>query len=561
MRILRALYRSVFLIILLLLMLTGICLAQEYKDVTVTGTSEITGGNEEGAKKLAVRDALRNAVEMGVGVVIQSKTDVKDFEVIKDEIKSNAEGFVKEYDILKEGAKGGRYSVTMRAKVMTERISEAFKKRLDKASAALGQPSITFVLTTWRKIGEKGASTTKTEQVDVNAKRRDQTQIEGSVEEKLSTDSKYSASEKQAGQEKYDVSTTEKANAKYKVSASEKEKASVKASGRASATEDSATLSGDAQVSTQYEGKAKVGYEGSSSESGKASYESSQKVSGEAKTTDSASYGIKGKMDKTQSVDASSKVTKTTSSAYRLSEIEWKKYPDMTIIDSFNQEFKEKGFDLKATDEARKTALSASLAQTEIDVFDREQVRRKAEKEGANFVARGEVQIIDYQISESTGNHEVRSKVGIEIIDVNSGDIVSAYSNTTKASSRSREDADAQSIKSIAVLAARALAGQTLQTWEKRASTGQYFTIEVRNISNIRKQQRPLLKALESIASIRQHTNPSQNVLLMEVSYKGNKAKLGEAIIDKIENVPGFSANEFEGPIIEGGKIVFKFMK
>ena len=464
----RFLYGAIIATSLLMLVsvLPNVCWAQEYKEITVSGTADIVGGNEDQAKKSAVRDALRTAVEMGVGVVIQSSTEVKDFEVIKDEIKSNAEGYVKEYDIIKEGTKSGKYNVSVRAKVLTEKINEAFKKRLGKAAQALGNPSITFVLTTWKKIGEKGGVESKIVQVDVSAKRRNQAQIDGSIDEKTSA-------------------------------------------------------------------------------------------------SQSNSYAVKGAVDSSKAVDASMKVTKSSASAMRLSEIEWKKFPDMTIIDSFGQEFKEKGFDLMAADEARKIAQAESLASSSIDVFDREQVRRKAEKEGANFVARGEVQIIDYQISESTGKPVVRSKVGVEIIDVNSGDIVGVYSNTTNATSASREEAEAQAIKKIAILAAKALAGQTVDTWEKRSALGQFYTIEVRNITNTRQQQRLLIKAIESVAAIRQQTNPSNKVLLMQVSFKGAKNKLGDAILDKLESdkTPGFSSEEFDGPKIEEGKIVFIFTK
>jgi hypothetical protein len=329
------------------------------------------------------------------------------------------------------------------------------------------------------------------------------------------------------------------------------------------ATDDSAEVSGEAEAGRSYEGQAKADYKGSYSGHGRATYEGSSSKSGEASASQSSSYKVKGAVDTSKAVDASVKVTKYSSSAMRLSESEWKKFPDMTVIDSFNQEFKEKNFDLMASDEATRIAMAESLSGTTVDIFDREQVRKKAEKEGANFVARGEVQIIDYRISDSTGRPVVTSKVGVQIIDVNSGDIVSSYSNTTSATNASREEAEAQAIKKIAVLAARTLANQTLETWEKRGSVGQFYTIEVRNITNSRKQQRPLIKAIESVASIRQQTNPAANILLVQVSFKGAKNKLGDAILDKLENekTPGFSSDEFDGPKIEGGKIVFTFTK
>ena len=49
----------------------------------------------------------------------------------------------------------------------------------------------------------------------------------------------------------------------------------------------------------------------------------------------------------------------------------------------------------------------------------------------------------------------------------------------------------------------------------------------------------------------------------MQVSFKGAKNKLGDAILDKLEGdkTPGFSAAEFDGPKIDEGKIVFTFTK
>ncbi len=561
----RFLYGTIITIYLLILFsaLPNICWSQEYKEITVSGTSDIIGGNEDQAKKMAVKEALRTAVEMGVGVVIQSSTEVKDFALIKDEIKSDAEGYVKEYDIIKEAAKNGRYNVTLKAKVLTEKINEAFKKRLGKAAQVLGHPSITFVLTTWKKIGEKGAFESKTVQVDVAAKSRSQEQIDGSIDEKASADGKYSARADVKSSESINVSAKERASAEHSGSSNEKGKASARGSFYDKSTDDSRQAGGEIEASQSYDGRAKADYKGSYDGKGSTAYKGSASGSGEASATLSNSYKVKGSVDSSSAVDASMKVTQSKASSMRLSETEWKKYSDMTIIDSFNQEFKEKGFDLMATDEARKIAQTESLASTSIDVFDREQVRKKAEKEGANFVARGEVQIIDYQISESTGNTIVRSKVGIEIIDVNSGDIVGVYSNTTKATSASREEAEAQAIKKIAVLAAKTLASQTVDTWEKRGTLGQFYTIEARNITNIRKQQRPLIKAIESVATIRQQTNPAEKILLIQVSYKGNKNKLGDAILDKLDSdkTPGFSDKEFDGPKIEEGKIVFKFMK
>ncbi|MBC7474495.1 MAG: flagellar assembly protein T N-terminal domain-containing protein [Candidatus Sericytochromatia bacterium] len=257
-------------------------------------------------------------------------------------------------------------------------------------------------------------------------------------------------------------------------------------------------------------------------------------------------------------VKTSSKVSREVS-IQKIDESVWKKCADATIVDSFKQEFLEKGFDLKATDEAMEIANSVSLAQTSIDISDRAKVRVLAEKEGANFIARGEVQVIDSRMNENTGSYVVTSKVGVEIIDVNSGDIVASYSNTASASSSSQENARAQSIKKVAILGAKTMASQTIDKWQDRSNNGMKFTIEVRNVKSARGQKMPFLKALKAIAQITSQTSPKENTLLLDVMYKGQKSELGEALLEQIGKEKGFSEKEFEGPDDDAGKIIFKF--
>src|SRR5256885_585039 len=66
------------------------------KEVTVEGEGE----NKEGA----VAAARRQAVETALGAYVTSVTDVKNFQVVKDEIKTSAEGYVSDIEILEEKA-------------------------------------------------------------------------------------------------------------------------------------------------------------------------------------------------------------------------------------------------------------------------------------------------------------------------------------------------------------------------------------------------------------------------------------------------------------------------
>ncbi|MFN4149644.1 MAG: hypothetical protein ACK4IX_01775 [Candidatus Sericytochromatia bacterium] len=427
--------------------------------VTVQGIASLDGASKDIVHKKALTDAFRNAVEKGLGVWVKAQSEVKDFELKKDEIITRAEGYVTEHEILNETENGGVYTVTIKATVAIDKIGADFKQLVGRVKTQMGNPSITFVLTTWENKGMKS--------------------------------------------------------------------------------------------SLDYEKKNEKSLEQNASDSVKkvTSYDDPNK-----------SYlGVTG-TDPNMSVDQKTKMS-TKISIQKIDETVWKKYPDLTIVDSFKQEFIEKGFDLKATDKATEIANSESLAKTSINIGDRAIIRNLAEKEGANYVARGELQIIDSQYNENTASYVVTSKVGVEIIDVNSGDIVSSYSNTASASSSSQENAKNQSIKKIAILGAKTLASQTLDKWQDRSNNGMKYTIEIRNITSARSQKIPFMKALKNIVQVTSQTSPEQSILLLDVMYKGKKDELGEAILEQVGSEKGFSESEFEGPEDENGKIVFKFLK
>jgi hypothetical protein len=476
----------------------------EEKQVTAIGTVAIGNDAKDVYQKKALDLAFRNAVERELGVYIQAHTEIKNGEMVKDEILQKATGYVHEHEIVKEETKAGQYSVTIDAKISVDRIGEDFKKIVGKVKKAMGNPSITFVLTTWESKGKR-TSYNQTDKVSAT----------GTRDEKASVQGEYAAQNSSQADAKLAVKSTAKVS--------------------------------DTQASSDgaYAGSARVEATGSAS----------------AKRSSSESGSVNGKYESSQKVDASLSVTKSGVSE-KIDESLWKKYPDATIIDSFQQEFKDKGFDLKASDKAREIALTESLVATSVNPNDRTAVRKEAEKEGANFVARGEARIIDTRVSEETGNFEITAQVGVEIIDVNSGEVVSSYSNTSTASSKSEPNAKVQAIKKVAILGAKTLAEQTIDTWKERAESGRQYTIEVQNITSMRKQKKPILDALEAAdAEITNQTSPSEGVLLVTVKFKGAKNKLSDGVMDKIGDKPGFSEKEFDGPFDEGGKIVFKFTK
>ena len=81
------------------------------KVVTVDGSGTDKNG--------AIADCRRNAVENALGAYVQSATDVKNFAVVKDEIKTNSEGYVSDTEVVdgSENQSGGTYNLKCKCTV------------------------------------------------------------------------------------------------------------------------------------------------------------------------------------------------------------------------------------------------------------------------------------------------------------------------------------------------------------------------------------------------------------------------------------------------------------
>lgn len=509
--------------------------------VSAIGRADIIGNNKDGARSKALANAYRDAVEKGIGVWIQSNTEVKEAMLVKDQILTKAEGYITDHEIVKESIENNILSVTIKATVSLDRIGADFKTLVGRVSTQMGNPSITFVLTTWEKRGSSGSSG-NTLATDSSAREDMTSKYDNGDDARAKSDSSAS------------LSVSEKASIDSKVSTAERASLNARESGSYSGNSSRSDNSANNSESGNISASGNRTYDGAVKAKASQSYDgSAQGASAQASSSQQ-----KGWSDTSKGIDSSVK-SKTDTSFTQISEDLWVKYPSSAIIDSFNQEFKEKRFNLVATDKAMEIANSKSLAATSVNPFDRKLVREVAEKEGANFVARGEVKILDTVVSKSTGNTEVTAQIGVQIIDVGSGDIVASYANTATASSSKPMEANAQSIKKVAVLAARTLAGQTIDTWQDRSLNGRTYTIEVRKITSKRSQERPILNAIESLAQITASTNPQKDILLVKVMFKGEKKKLEDSLLDVLGSKPGFSEKEFDGPETIEGKIVFTF--
>jgi len=113
--------------------------------IEVEGYASIVGGHKDQAREAALQNAFRRAVEQVVGVAVESKTVVKDSELLNDKIFSKSRGFIKTYRILAEKAEGDTYRMSVFASVSQHKLEQG----LDDAGLLIkkmGKPRIAVVV-------------------------------------------------------------------------------------------------------------------------------------------------------------------------------------------------------------------------------------------------------------------------------------------------------------------------------------------------------------------------------------------------------------------------------
>jgi hypothetical protein len=123
--------------------------AQGGTEVLAEGVSAFSGGWDT-ARDHALNDALRKAVEQGVGAFIDSQTRVENFQLLSDRIYSHSAGYVSSYTIIHEEQAGDLYRVVVRAVVDSGGI-EGDLAAIGLLLATQGRPRVMVVV---REIGE-----------------------------------------------------------------------------------------------------------------------------------------------------------------------------------------------------------------------------------------------------------------------------------------------------------------------------------------------------------------------------------------------------------------------
>lgn len=114
--------------------------------VTAEGLAPIVNGDEEGAKKTSLHEALKSALSLVVGVYVSQEAMVSKAILIDDTITSQTEGYIERYEVLRQTKEGGFYKTKIKAQVRKEDLTLKLRQ-LENEPQKLGNPILGFNIT------------------------------------------------------------------------------------------------------------------------------------------------------------------------------------------------------------------------------------------------------------------------------------------------------------------------------------------------------------------------------------------------------------------------------
>jgi len=99
-------------------------IAQETKTVAAEGVAAIQGGARDIARDAAVEDAQKRTVEQAIGILIDSQTQVENYQLISDKILSQTKGYIKRYTIAGETIDSDLLRVRITAEVALGQLTD-----------------------------------------------------------------------------------------------------------------------------------------------------------------------------------------------------------------------------------------------------------------------------------------------------------------------------------------------------------------------------------------------------------------------------------------------------
>jgi hypothetical protein len=116
---------KIFSLIFLLVLVSSFSIwAQDSKMVTAEGVAAIQGNARDIARDAAIEDAQKRAVEQAIGILIDSETQVENYQLISDKILSQTKGYIKRYNVIGESEDSGLLRVSINAEVSLGKLTD-----------------------------------------------------------------------------------------------------------------------------------------------------------------------------------------------------------------------------------------------------------------------------------------------------------------------------------------------------------------------------------------------------------------------------------------------------
>ena len=123
--------RSIFLLCLLLSIFSFPALAQEMgpnRPLVASGTTSMLEQDSPEARKLALDEALRAAVEEALGWLIPSERIVRFYPLLLNRVLTEPMGYVQDYQIIHEGVVFGLYRVSVQTTLYIDRLKQDLQR-------------------------------------------------------------------------------------------------------------------------------------------------------------------------------------------------------------------------------------------------------------------------------------------------------------------------------------------------------------------------------------------------------------------------------------------------
>ena len=118
------LFRFSLILMFLLAVSASLLMAQETKTVSAEGVAAIQGDARDIARDAAIEDAQKRAVEQAIGILIDSQTQVENYQLISDKILSQTKGYIKRYTVTGETIDSGLMRVRINAEVALDQLTD-----------------------------------------------------------------------------------------------------------------------------------------------------------------------------------------------------------------------------------------------------------------------------------------------------------------------------------------------------------------------------------------------------------------------------------------------------